>query len=582
MHVIFCYTRLPGEYNDSYEYDEMQVPCELLLQSDERKGHIDNGEYKRGTLFGLFAMLRPWILKRSRYRLVCNYARLVMKSISMQSELDNDLLSFRSIPGQWVNRETGSVLTERSIVVVQAERPTIAVLESISLGTELEVLDINNYGIAWDKHVDTPVSLSWHLNEEEAVRCKIADDYYGDGLTLLAKLYNAYGSVVKRYRLGHHAMTYASQGEGAYYARTNPVEIRQTTDPAVLAMEEQAYFGGIATNYGYGHFKGPCAMWDISAFYPSIATRASVPIRLLSRFGECDADTLSGFIRKGYCIAKVHLRFPDGYYPKREQFRTVYPRIGFVGYLHHCELQRAIELGHAWKIEKGAVYESGTILKQCAEHLLSARKAAEDRRDALTGHYLKCMSNGWLGKYGSRLSCWEDCDNIPASSEGREWTASAIGSGILTEYRTIAGRVQRKRDDLLPYKGAIRIAGAITALGRELIQAFIGFAGKENVLYVSTDSLVVNSIGDRKLASLAANGSFSPGSIRRQCQADSCVIAGVGLYSIGHREGRQGFKPDIEGGYDPANSPLPNSYSAVMLKASLVPFRFFSVSQEVG
>lgn len=575
MNTILCYVKLPYPHTQNSLPDVGLIRFEVTLQSSYKRKHPGNGEYREGYIHDLFDHLGKWFDDGKRFRIITNYAKVLIQHSDLSNHIHSKDLILSDVSGKWVNRDNGEVQEVQSIIACIDENPIILCMYRDYSQSSIAVLDIGNYGVIWEENVTRVDTGDNGIMDEELFKCAIAGDYQGSGLSVLCTLYNHYAKICRDNKFGDPSYTYASQGNGAYYATAKPAEIRQTTNKDALSIEIQAHYGGVRMPFGYGHYKGECAMYDISAFYPSIARTALLPVELHFSEGPIREEKLETYLEKYYCIAKVDLRSPNGWYPLRGKFTTSYPAEDFTAYLHHCELQRAIALKQIDKIHYVCVYGKSSILSNAMDNLLSARMDCIRKNDKLGETYCKAIAVGWLGKLGSKLSCWEDVNNvIPVESNG-EWDSVSFPACAKSKFRSIDGRVQRKRDDLVPYLGSIAIAGAITAYGRELLWSYLNYVGRENVLYTDTDGFICCGAGMRKANALAIRAGFSPGILRRIVTADCCTIASIGCYEIGARHGQQGYSKDIEGGYDPATTPLKGSFAAVMHKASKVTFSFF-------
>lgn len=575
MNTILLYIRLPHPQTECSLSDPLLCRFQATLQSTYKRRHPSSGEYCEGYLSEVFAHLSGWFSEGNKFRIVTNHAKILIEHSDLSERIKCGEYSLRDVPGKWVSRDTGEVKDISSAIVCVNESPLILCLDRAYRGEDITILDLGNYGIKWEEHVTRTNhdNLTWA--DDEQYRCKIAGDFQGDGLAVLACIYDHYAKVCRDNRFGEPSYTYASQGNGAYYGRRNPVEIRQTTDSRALAIEILSHYGGVRLPFGYGRFTGECAMYDISAFYPSIARSAEAPTSLVGVWSETEESLLPVSLQYFYCIAKVDLRSPDGRYPHRKFTETTYPTEDFTAYLHHPDLQRALTLGHVTKVHCICTYDRGKILADSMDNLLSARAKCLKCGDKLGEHICKCIAVGWLGKLGSKLSVWEDVDDVIPPADNAEWNTVIHGLPDRDRHRSIYGRVQRKREDLVPYLGGIAIAGAITAYGRELLWSLIDYAGPENVLYADTDGIICCRAAMRRLDALTQGAGFRPGVLRRVATGTECTIASIGVYAIGDKQGHQGYGPEIEGGYDPSTSPLTGSFAATMHRASQAQFTFY-------
>lgn len=575
MVLVYVHTSLPEAYANWRDYDADSILATLYFQSDRGDSSRSDGEIITCKLSHVTARVLAQLEKGKAYRLICSHARLVYKWSDMQSYVDNGTLVHRDIGGEFVSRNDGSSKKAYGPMLVLDDRPEIALLNVGEPRCELCLMGIANLGIDWDR---SP------FRTEDTIEC-------------LEALHEQYIYLCRKHRLGKHAITYAGQGQAVYNMSPGRADIRQTTVPEVLNLEIAAYLGGRQETYGYGHYKGPCGLYDVSAFYPHIAVQSKLPFQLHGYVRDIPAEVVRESLAKYYCIACVDLRGHDDYYAVRAGFKTLYPTQEGTYYLHHCELQRALHLGYVARTRLLATYFADRILSSPVSYLLSLRQSAENAGRKLESHYLKLIVNGMIGRLGSRFSCWDDTPEVLPPDRDCTWIESRYGSGEQTKMRSIGWRVQRCSQEYVPAVGSQAIAGAIAAYGRDWLWSLMAYAGRENVLCCSTDSLLVAGAGVLRCDLLARQMGFQPGAVRLVARATSCTIASPGVYSIGDRSGRQGYgtvdrtenemegrnrrlsqagdQPEIHGGYAPENSPFPHSYAAVMSRAERTPFTFF-------
>lgn len=574
MNTIVCYIDYPGRYDSQVNYAANTIECEWCLIEKDKYHRGCTGEIITCTLDALLASLCGFLEKRARYRIISNNARLAILNSDIVARLEDGTLRYRDTSGEWVNRETGSIETVKSVIHVASTKVSIVCLEHCDTGAEVTILGTENYGIVWHEHCRSSNIGSEPTEGMEEITCDLLQGIVSGGIGILSEIVNRYNSVCRKYKLGKPAMTTASQGMESHRWIKGSDKFKQTTCPKALELEIAGHHGGVQLPFGYGRYDGECHMYDISSFYPHLATINPLPVKHVQSHEKPTADDIRQFMAGYYVIARADIK-ADGYYPFRSGFETLYPSGCIITtVLHNCELQRAILLRHILAIHAASEYETAFALKPNCEHLLSIRTAAERTGDKLTAHWAKCIAVGYCGKVGSKLSCWEDDARVFPVDDKSSWIAATYGRGNMECYRNLFGRVQRKRNDLVTTNGSIAAAGALTAYGRERLWSLVALCGKENVLYVSTDSIVVNSVGKRRIDPYVSGKGFIPGSVRHVCQSDNCVIAGNGIYTLGRKHARQGFSRDGVTGNIKEWTELPDTYEDVIDKASSVPFKF--------
>lgn len=580
MNIIVCYIDYPGRYDSQVNYAASTIDCEWMLLQKDKYHHGCTGEVYACTLDTLLASLCGFLQARARYRVITNNARLAILNSDLVAGIEAGTLRYRDTSGEWVNRETGSIETVKSVIHVASPKVSIVCLEHSDTKAEVTILGTENYGITWHEQVSAANKDSEYDTSKVEYRCKLLPELEGDGLQILSNIMACYDSMCRKYKLGKPAMTTASQGIESHRWIKNNYKFKQTTCPKALELEIAGHHGGVQLPFGYGQYSGECHMYDISSFYPHLATINKLPVKHVATHDRPTIRDLQTVMDGSYVIARVEVR-ADGHYPLRSGFETLYPSgTTIITVLHRCELERACTLSQLASCLSAAEYECEFALKPNCEHLLSIRTTAERTGDKLTAHWSKCIAVGYCGKVGSKLSCWEDSAQVFDVDGRQSWIESDFKTGQNKSYRSLFGRVQTKRDDLVTVNGSIAAAGALTAYGRERLWALVALCGKENVLYVSTDSIITNSIGHRRIMPYVSNGTFKPGELRLIKSSDNCTIAGNGIYCIGSKYARQGFSNGSTGAVEVEWTELHETYEDVIDKAASVPFKFHTNEKE--
>lgn len=572
MNTIALYIDYPGRYQSGVNYAASTIDCEFTQVSGSTTSGFSQGEVYACKLSDLWSTISELLKGKSRYRIITNNARLCALNSDLLSAIEHGAYSYRNTTQKWLNIDTGEEERCQSIISVFSPKVCIACLDHVKSKSEVTILDTANYGFVWHEQVKVCEDYSGEEQGSGLLQCKILSDEPACGIALLSTMIGRYNLYCSRYKLGKPAMTLASQGAESHRWIKGHHRWKQTRCPKALQLEIAGYHGGVAMPFGYGRYDGECHMYDISSFYPSLGVSSHVPTEHIQTNEHPTTGDLEYCVKEFYCIARVDIE-ADGYYPLRSGFETVYPRgCTVTAVLHQAELERALSHHQIRRVHLLACYGRGRPFAANMRHLLSVRQAAEKAEDKFLCLTAKGIANAWWGKVGSRLSCWTDDEAVFGIPELETWVSVSGATGQISSYRSVFGRVQRKREDLIPAEGSIAAAGALTAYGRERLWALVDLCGKENVLYVSTDSIIVNRQGKRRVDPYVYRGGYSPGSIREIQESDSCTIAGIGLYSIGRRYARQGYSRETDGSEAVEWTELPSTYEEVMAKADIVPF----------
>lgn len=278
---------------------------------------------------------------------------------------------------------------------------------------------------------------------------------------------------------------------------------------------------------------GPFTLLDSSSFYGAIGAFQSVPIRCVAEGdGWPDAEGTHPPIGEDY-IAEVCLRSPCDEFPVRLTDRTVCARGNYTTVLAGPELARAARIGAIVHVGRWRLYECETALRAYGLGLWAERVAADAAGDGVISSVIKGMLARLHGKFLQRDNRWVVDPDEPAPGPWKRWHRLSAATGERADYRSIGWEVQRSQPAGDARHCFPAIAAFVTSWGREWLRGWIELAGRENVLYVSTDSLIVTQAGRTKLEKRHIIGDHGIGSLRVVVTADSLDIRGPNDYRLG-------------------------------------------------
>jgi hypothetical protein len=162
------------------------------------------------------------------------------------------------------------------------------------------------------------------------------------------------------------------------------------------------------------------------------------------------------------------------------------------------EIRLLQECGATFRVRRAWLYKKAPALKDWAEWILSSLHDQSDTTEPWKKLILKHWSRALIGRFGMRYRTWESFGSAPDS---RVCTFRQYNSenGSIAEMMQVGTDIftlgdQREIDD-----GCPQITSYIMSEARARLWRARTIAGAENVLYVDTDSLLVNSDGHKRI-----------------------------------------------------------------------------------
>lgn len=300
---------------------------------------------------------------------------------------------------------------------------------------------------------------------------------------------------IKNNDLGNWKYTLAGLSFNAYRHRfmSHPIYIPEETRETYLAR--QAYKGGRTECFYSGNFsKGPYYKLDINSMYPYVMKVNEYPTNVEGYVRNPSIES----VKKGlvnYCaIAKVKVNVTEPFYPIRYNDRTAYPIGKFTCYLSTPEIAIGIDRGWIESIKEIAWYRKRNIFRAFVDFFYTERMRWAEKGDELRSFMFKIFLNSLYGKFGQRkyddkvIGFQEPHTYEPSyyydSITGKRGMVRQMGANIILS--TVGGE---------GYNSFCAIASHVTAYARIYLYSLIIKAGRNNVWYCDTDSIITNRNG---------------------------------------------------------------------------------------
>jgi DNA polymerase family B len=327
--------------------------------------------------------------------------------------------------------------------------------------------------------------------------------------------------------------TAASQAMQALRTRHDCVRLHCHTHAPALALERAAYYGGRCECFRLGPLTGPIYHLDIRNCYPAVCLDLAIPVSLRSYTDEPGRAKRYSESVGPSVIAHVRIRSDVSAYPYRRKGDVVYPIGEYDTCLAGPEIVRACAENAITRWYSAAEYTCAPYLRDFMREWLLLLAAARARGATHTAQWIKRVMNALPGKFAEPGRRWVPCPARTERGPYGEWT-EANADGSETRYRNIAWHTMRLEETGESYWSMPSVAAWITSAARIRLWSYIETAGRANVWYVDTDSIICGQAGyDRLLRSgLIRDG--ETGYLRLIGQHSKGFIHGIRHYQLDH------------------------------------------------
>lgn len=369
------------------------------------------------------------------------------------------------------------------------------------------------------------------------------------------------------------------------------------SNPAIDALEREAYYGGYTGAFYLGRTAGIPAMRelvpeetegplpeqpsgmiysvDVRSLYPSVMADGLFPRQRHEFRDDITPDELSRLICGRGATARVRIASWSNEYPTRTERGLIYQTGDYWTVLCGEELRRAIDSGDIREVEWAQFYSVGRIFMNFVQKFWELRKTAKQSGDTSIDILSKMILNSLSGKFAQRPGRWQHVPDHPAEHRWGEWweidtTTCRTGSlprrenasiksdatsekAIPQLWRGIAGQAHLWSPADAGMLSFPAISAFITAAGREFMRKVRNQLPEKSVLYQATDMLLITEPGFRKLKKLGLLRESELGYFALQDASPDCEIKGSNWYSLGDEVVRSGLwgraRLDVAGGW---------------------------------
>ena len=413
------------------------------------------------------------------------------------------------------------------------------ILEFRRNGRTIRLIDSLNYFAGSLESIGESIGVAKLPMPHETASQAEWDTYCKRDVEVLRNVVLSFRAFVHKHQLGNFQQTLASQAMTAFRHRFMKHKILIHNETHNIRIEREGYFGGRTEAFFLGEVKQPLYYLDVNSMYPSVMREHQFPSIIWRGRSNITINEALEY-REGMSImvlAKVHTDEPV--YPTRIEHRLVFPIGRFRTVLCTPEFDYAVTKGHINAIERIVVYEQDRLFVEFVDTLYGLRQHYKTEGNDTFQYMCKIMLNSFYGKFGQNGSKWYDIGPVDDPFEGILYEADPetdevrklrCRMGMLQEY-------QRRGESENSFPA---ISAHVTAYGRMMLWDLITTAGRENVYYCDTDSLITNQTGKDRLSGYVDASRL--GKLKLEASASDAVFWGAKDYHFNNEQKTKGIK----------------------------------------
>lgn len=267
-------------------------------------------------------------------------------------------------------------------------------------------------------------------------------------------------------------------------------------DPALRQIEREAMWTGRCEAWRHGEIDGPLYEYDMNLAYCRIAATHPLPVHYRGEHGLIGYEQFKTMLTEGYAVlAEVDVHDIDiPVVPARVGERMIWPVGEFSTVLWDPEVCLLGEYA-AFTIKRCWTYHTGPALKPMAEWIIHGLGNADT--PAPIRLLLKHWARALIGRMALRYRRWEPYGDMP-DLDCLLWVGHDE-DGLPVENLQV-GHERFTLAELEETETSVpQITGWVMSQCRAQLWGAVQVAGAHNILYMDTDSLLVNVPGHMAL-----------------------------------------------------------------------------------
>jgi hypothetical protein len=318
-------------------------------------------------------------------------------------------------------------------------------------------------------------------------------------VNILADAITRYVNWLRCGSLGNWQMTGASQAWSHWRHSHYSHQILVHNDEVALAAERAAMHAGRAEAWRWGRqSKGPFHEYDYENSYPRIARDSMLPTRLCGTVTRPSTGNLDVLIRKYAVLADCEVTTDAPCVPAESGGRVVWPVGTFRTTLWDPEIRLLREADATIRVHRAWLYKREPALKEWAEWIISSLHDTSGNVEPWQKLILKHWSRALIGRFGMRYRAWQ---KFATAKDSRIYTSELWNSetGDKTELMQIGADIFTLGELKEVDDGCPQVTGYIMSEARAKLWRAAMAIGEDNVVYMDTDSLIVNQAGHNEI-----------------------------------------------------------------------------------
>jgi hypothetical protein len=368
--------------------------------------------------------------------------------------------------------------------------------------------------------------------------------YCANDVKILVAVWKRWLRFLDEGNLGNFGITIAKQAHNAYRHTFMPVKIGIHNNAEAIELERDAYRGARNEVFKVGKFPpGAYYKLDVNGLYAYLMKHRRYPRRLVKVIYNTSPEYLWRLMDDYLIIAEVIVSLRTPYLPVRVRGRNAYPVGEFATTLTTPELHKAIARGEVKAVGRVALYEPANLFSDYIDYFTPLRQQAKRQGDYAQSQMAKLMRNSLQGKFGQRGHSQEVIGEAPIGEVGiRRFVDADTGAQCVD--LTFGGRILRQSTKGEAFDSFPAIPAHVNAYGRQYMWSLMNRAGRRNVFYTDTDSLIVNLDGYDNLEPLIDEERL--GALKIEGLASDVEIYARKDYQFGDKQVIKGIRHNAE------------------------------------
>ena len=361
---------------------------------------------------------------------------------------------------------------------------------------------------------------------------KAWDTYCRQDVTIIMEAVTHWMQCIEDWDIGNFQSTLASQAFSAFRHRFMRHAIYIDDNEKALELARKSYYGGRVECFRLGEFNKRLHLLDINSQYPFVLHCNQYPIRLLTVLSHPSLSEVNRLLRNYALVGQISLQTIRPSFPFRREERLIYPVGVYSTYLSTPELSLALKHKSIVSIKTLAVYEKAPIFTDYVDYFYAKRREYIDSGDDVRAFMCKILLNSLYGKFGQSGKVFDLFEYVSADKV-LSWTNIDAHTHEITNFRQFGRLVQKQNQEVESSNSHPAIAAHVTAYARILLNDLAAIAGKKNVYYCDTDSLLVTDKGLKNLQSMINPSKL--GMLKHEGTFNYADIRGVKDYTLDDR-----------------------------------------------